>query len=201
MPARELEKPFAELCVRAGVDIRRGIVIPGLSGRGHFDFEPTDSAGEEARSDLQQIFDALGGDHGAMEAKAPRPLKPDFVLPASRHVLELDEVQHFSTARSKTLEHYSRPENSLFDVDEYRKLCRRHHPQADKAFAHKQAAEFPGPQGRQRQRAYLDAVRDLMIPALGLVGVFRVPVPDRDLRRGFEQLQQNPAWPYWQRLT
>jgi hypothetical protein len=200
MPAAELEAPFAELCASAGVVVRRGVSIDGLTGRGHFDFEPLDESGEQALSTLRQVFEALKGDPDAMSVKPSRPIKPDFVLPDTRHVLELDEEQHFTTARLRALDCYESGNSLLFDIDEYRRLCERHLARADNAFAHKQAAEFPGPHGRQRQRAYFDAVRDLLVPELGYVGVFRVPVPHREIHRGFEALQENPAWPYWERV-
>lgn len=50
---------------------------------------------------------------------------------------------------------------------------------ADRDFAHKAAAGF-GPQGRPRQRAYNDALRDLVTPLMGHPPVMRVAVPDRD---------------------
>lgn len=64
-----------------------------------------------------------------------------------------------------------------FDVSSYNNLCRQCAPKADKYRAAKDATGF-GPGGRQRQRAYNDALRDLVIPAMGHPAVIRVPILD-----------------------
>lgn len=59
-------------------------------------------------------------------------------------------------------------------------LVRRWAPRGDKSFAHKTAAEFPGPAGRQRQRAYFDAFRDLAAPHFDNGPLIRIASPDND---------------------
>lgn len=57
-------------------------------------------------------------------------------------------------------------------------LCERWCREADRKWANKQATGFPGPHGRQRQRAYHDALRDIATPAMGRhrLSEFRIPL-------------------------
>jgi hypothetical protein len=66
--------------------------------------------------------------------------------------VEVDEVQHFTTARLSTFAHYPPAADVGFDVEEYQSLIGQWRKQADRAFAHKVAADFPRPGGRQAQR-------------------------------------------------
>lgn len=91
----------------------------------------------------------------------------------------MDEVQHFTTARLKSFEFYP-PDSVLgFDMDEYRRLIVKWRAKGDSAFAHKVAPDFPNRGGRQAQRAYNDALRDLLAPTFTRLPVIRVPLPDR----------------------
>ena len=68
-----------------------------------------------------------------------------------------------------------------FDIDEYRTLCGEWHagPDGDGYRRNKPARCF-GNGGRQRLRAYYDALRDLATPAMGYPPLVRVACPDRD---------------------
>ena len=66
-----------------------------------------------------------------------------------------------------------------FDLDEYRALTERLRIRGDKSFAHKKSADFPGPGGRQKKRAYNDALRDLLAPSFTGLPLIRIPIPDR----------------------
>ena len=85
---------------------------------------------------------------------------------------------HFIVQRFATFAVYPAETMLGFDVAEYAKLCLRLSRRAERAFAHRGAAEFPGPDGRARQRAYFDAFRDLVAPCFGndLSSVFRLRV-------------------------
>ncbi|MGH2712563.1 MAG: hypothetical protein ACRDM7_01515 [Thermoleophilaceae bacterium] len=72
----------------------------------------------------------------------------------------------------------------------YRALCERLRERSDRDFAHKTAVEFPGPHGRQRQRAYFDAVRDFGAPVFGHGPVVRVPAPERDAGLALSHFKQ-----------
>lgn len=150
--------------------------LPAINQRGHLGL-PTDAAA--AVPALAAIFDALGGIPADLAAKRTTPLQGDFLHVASGVFIEIDEIQHFTTARLVTLGLYPLGTPVGYNIDAYRELCRTWSVKADRAFAHKAAVAF-GPGGRQRQRAYNDALRDLALPALGHPPVTRIAVPDDD---------------------
>jgi hypothetical protein len=73
-------------------------------------------------------------------------------------------IQHFTTARMTTFDFYPAAVPLGFDIDEYRQLVRRWHSKGDAAFKHRVSVDFPQRGGRQAQRAYNDALRDLLGP-------------------------------------
>lgn len=150
--------------------------MPWLNQRGHFGLPDEAQA---AREVLDGIFDALAGDRTAQQAKNLTSLPGDFVHEPSGTFIEVDESQHFTTHRLRTLDLY--PAGTLlgFDIDEYRALCVEWASKSDKYRAAKAAVGF-GEGGRQRQRAYHDSLRDLAAPAMGFPPVIRVAAPDRD---------------------
>lgn len=95
-----------------------------------------------------------------------RFLTPDLVRLDTGTLVEVDEVQHFTSARLTALCLYPRDVSLGFDLDEYLALAEQWRGRGDRAFAYKTAREFPGTAGRQRQRAYFDAVRDVLAPFL-----------------------------------
>lgn len=159
--------------------------VPWLNQRGHFGLpERADSA----RGVLADIFAALQGDPVAQEAKRLTALPGDFVHEPTGTFIEVDESQHFTTYRLLTLNHYPAGTPLGFDMAEYRALCGRWSPKSDKYRASKSAVGF-GEGGRQRQRAYHDALRDLAAPAMGCPPVIRVPAPDRDGSAAYQRVR------------
>jgi hypothetical protein len=104
----------------------------------------------------------------------------------SRVIIEVDEIQHFTSHRLLSFESYPKDAPLGFDLEDYRELCSRHHVKADKAWGTKKTATF-GPRSRGRQRAFYDALKDLSLPAAGLPPVVRIAVPDRDYVRAWKQ--------------
>lgn len=190
MPAAELQAPFAEMCSAEGIELIPNPVVPRLTNRGHAVLDLDDDAEAACLSRMRRIFQALDGDEELLYAKGPRALVPDFQLSATGHLVELDEEQHFTTARLATLASYDGL-SFAWDVSAYRSICEEWRAKGDKAFRHKQAKEFPGALGRQRQRAYFDSVRDIMAPVMSeSPGVLRIAVPDRNLELGMAQLRE-----------
>lgn len=167
---------FYALATARGHALRRPEALPWLTTQGHAAVEG------EVRSDVYDalcaIFHLLDGDEDALRAKRRRPVLPDFLF--GDVGVEFDEDQHFTIQRLATFAVYPASAVLRFDRAEYAKLCLKIAPRAARAFAHKAAAEFPGPAGRARQRAYFDAFRDLAGPAFGNGPVLRLPAPDRD---------------------
>jgi hypothetical protein len=140
-------------------------------------------AAAAARQVLERIYLALGGDLDALAAGRSTPLRGDFFHAPSGTLIEIDESQHFTSARLKTLELY--PENATlgFEMVRYQALCHAWQGEADGYYRTKAARGF-GSSGRQRQRAYYDALRDLAAPAMGY-GLIRIAVPGRDGRAAY----------------
>lgn len=175
MPVRDCERAFATAAAKDGL-VLAPARVPWLNQRGHFGLHEK-AAG--ARATLEAIFDALGGDKAAQSAKRLTALPGDFVHEATGTFIEIDESQHFTTFRLLTLQHYPAGVPLGFDIDHYRRLCEQWAPRSDRYRATKSAVGF-GERGRQRQRAYHDALRDLVTPEMGHPPVIRVAAPDRD---------------------
>jgi hypothetical protein len=184
MPVGDLAAAFMTEARNVGIDLRPGTVVPWLSGRGHL--EPGAAAApRHVLARLSQIHAALGGRDDLLASKRAQYPKVDFFL-ANDTIVELDEIQHFSSERLVSLNHYEGMRVDL-DVSAYRELVAVFRSVADKAWAQKTAADFPFPGGRRAQRAYLDAVRDLLAPAFGY-RLVRVAAPEGSIPISLERL-------------
>jgi hypothetical protein len=167
------------LARQAGVEVESGKAFPWLSNRGHLNPVLADVVPGSTLGVLRSIYDQLGGDEGALATKrAGSDPKPDLLLPSAGLIVEVDEIQHFTNDRLRTLEHYPADVQLAFDLDEYRSLIDQWSARADKYRAAKPTVDFPHPGGRRAQRAYFDAARDLLAP-YGWT-VLRVPAPECD---------------------
>ncbi|GGF36349.1 hypothetical protein GCM10011519_07320 [Marmoricola endophyticus] len=186
MPVRECQNAFAAAAAADGVALTAASV-PWLNGRGHLGIADDFSHVKEV---LANIFEALGGQPDELASKPMRRLSGDFVHAPTGTFIEVDERQHFTSHRLKTLDLYPSGARLGFDIEEYRDLCRGLAAKADRDFAHKAAAGF-GPGGRPRQRAYNDALRDLVTPSMELPPVIRVAAPDRDGVAAYERVRDS----------
>lgn len=175
MPVGDCERAFAAAAAADGIVLYRARV-PWLNQQGHVGL-PEDLV--EARATMSKIFAALDGDLVTQSTKRLTSLPGDFVHRDTGTFIEIDESQHFTSHRAVTLDLYP-PDLPLgFDLDDYRDLRRELSPRSDKYRQTKSAVGF-GPSGRQRQRAYHDALRDVATPAMGLPPVVRVAAPEGD---------------------
>jgi hypothetical protein len=173
------EQGFMAAARAAGYAITSGAPVPGLTGRGHLEPGLVAAAPEEVIAALHGMFVALGGDEAVLRTKRSAPLRPDGLL--GGRLLEVDEIQHFTTARLMTLDRYADDASVGFDRDEYQSLCRHWAPRGgDRYRASKPTVDFPRPGGRTAQRAYFDALRDLAAPYLSVGPVLRIPAPECD---------------------
>jgi hypothetical protein len=174
MPVGDCQKAFRDAASSDGVQLeeRRH---DWLTQRGHL--ELLERVPEVARL-LREIFHALGGDEALLAGARQTLLPNDYFHVPTRTLVEVDELQHFTSARALTLSMYPADAVLGFDLAHYKSLCAEHAVRADRQYAHRSARCF-GDRGRQRQRAYNDALRDLAAPALGHPGVIRAAAPDR----------------------
>jgi hypothetical protein len=171
----DCQREFAEAAAEDGI-VLSGQSFVWLCQQGHVAL-PEEVA--DARAALDSIYVELGGDLNALASARSTRLTGDFVHEPSGTLIEIDESQHFTSARLTTLRLY--PDDALlgFDLDHYKKLCRKWRGESDNYYRTKEARGF-GVGGRQRQRAYYDALRDLATPAMGFPPLIRVDAPLRN---------------------
>lgn len=175
---------FAAAAARDGIVLERAREA-WLNQRGHLGLPEAAAA---VRTVLSEIFQAMGGRPADQAAKPLTPLPGDFRHPASGTLIEVDESLHFTSFRLATLNRYPADAPVGFDPDEYRALCREWAPRSARYRAAKAAVGFADG-GRQRQRAYHDALRDLAAAAMGRPPVIRVPTPNRDGEAAYERVR------------
>ncbi len=177
-----LHHDFSMICRANGIEVLVDEPQPWLTRQGHLNAIVTAAAPVPVIDALATIFQELGGDERQLARnKAGNPSAPDLVVVGPGCVVELDELPHFTRRRAATLDRYPIDTPLAFEFDEYRELIARHHAAAELVLARDTTKEFPFPGGRQAQRAYGDALRDLLAPVFTGVPVLRIPVPDQSL--------------------
>lgn len=171
---------FHAAAAQAGLKLIADVKLPWLTRHGHLAPAVQDQLPSWALAALDKILLSLDGDAAALANKTRGAMTADFLLDEIE--VEYDEIQHFTSARIRTLGHYPSKAILAFDPATYRVICERFKTEGDKGFAHRIAAEFPGPTSRQRQRAYFDAFRDLAAPHFGNGPVLRIAAPDNNYR-------------------
>lgn len=188
------EDTFYSLAVADGNEITRGVTVHWLSNLGHLNPAIGNDTVTHA---LRAVHNQLRGDEQLLASKrsgsSPRL---DFVLPAEKLIIEVDETQHFTSDRLATLRMYPDDLDYAFDIEYYCHLVESWRNRADRYRAAKTARDFPFAGGRRAQRAYFDACRDLTASAHGF-RVLRVHAPECDgalAYRRFVQALERPDW-------
>lgn len=166
---------------RLGGRLTVGAPSRWLTTRGHLEPVVQREAPADVLATLDVIHRTLGGDAHALAHKHAQPLGVDLVGPHGE-LIELDEVQHFTTERRRSLSWYTDRATFGFSVDQYRSLIDQWRARAHAVFTRQWSADFDFQGGRRAQRAYFDAVRDLLAPTFSGHQLVRVPVVDRDAR-------------------
>jgi hypothetical protein len=89
-------------------------------------------------------------------------------------ILEVDERQHFNQFRLKTLKQYPPGAPVAFDIAKWEQACRAKTKLEGGGFAAPKPPLFPGEGGRHRQRAFRDALCDLLPPLHGYLPTLRI---------------------------
>jgi hypothetical protein len=114
-----------------------------------------------ALEQLAAIYARLKGDVTVLHAARENLLLPvELFHPRTGTVVEIDEAAHFTSFRLTALDLYRADAPLGFDLDEHRALCREWAARSD-GLERGLAAKGFGFGGRQRERAYHDALRDL----------------------------------------
>lgn len=184
---------FHAQVAKLGIELQADVKLPWLTRHGHLAPIVQERLPESTLAALDRILGGLAGDAAALAAKIRGSMTADFLLLPGGAQVEYDEVQHFTSARALTLELYPSEAELAFDPAEYAATVARWRAKGDKGFAHKEAAEFPGRGGRQRQRAYFDAFRDLTAAHFGNGPVHRIAAPADDYATAAQRLAQSIA--------
>jgi hypothetical protein len=164
-----------------GARLTIGGPLRWLTTRGHLEPIVQREAPAEVLATLDVIHRSLGGDARLLAAKRAQPLGVDLHGP-NGEAIELDEVQHFTGERRSALGWYTDRASFGFSVDQYRSLIDVWKARANAVFTRQWSPDFDFQGGRRAQRAYFDAVRDLLAPTFTGHQLVRIPVLDRDPR-------------------
>jgi len=105
---------------------------------------------------LRSIYLALGGDETLLVRKrSGSDPRLDFVLAEHALAVEVDEIQHFTSERLRTLDLYPPAAEVCFDTGAYRALIGRWCTTGDRYRAAKPSVDFPFAGGRRAQRLTL----------------------------------------------
>src|SRR5262245_57852643 len=95
------EDTFYSLAAADGFELQRGLTVPWLSNVGHLNRAIND---ETTTNELRELHRQLKGDEQLLASKrsGSNP-RLDFVLSSQELIIEVDEIQHFTSDRLITL--------------------------------------------------------------------------------------------------
>jgi hypothetical protein len=186
--SEDVHAAFGRAAAQDGI-VLEGTTFDWLCEQGHVGLERVAKARRDpaivgpviaALEVLGAIFARLKGDASVLDAARENLLLPvDLFHARTGTVVEVDDAAHFTTFRLTALELYRADAAVGFDVEEHKALCREWSARSDDLDRGLAAKGF-GFGGRQRERAYHDALRDLGAPSMGLPPVVRIAAVDGD---------------------
>lgn len=193
VPVGDCQRAFQTAAAADGIDLSKQS-FRWLCEQGHFGLarvaEHDDDADAQRLSEaigaLSAIYAELGGEPDVLRDGRVNPLRGDFVHEPTGTLIEIDESQHFTSFRLKSLQLYPSEFPLGFDLDVYVRLCEDWQAKSDRYRQAKAARGF-GVGGRQRQRAYYDALRDLAAPAMGRPPLIRVDAAHGDGEQAYRR--------------
>ena len=123
------EDTVARLATSEGLEFQRGASLPWLTNKGHLADAVAGKLDEETLAAMRSIYQELGGDESLLASKRSGS-DPRIDLLLGVLAIEVDEIQHFTTDRLRTLELYPPEADVLFNSDEYRATIRLWHRRA-----------------------------------------------------------------------
>jgi hypothetical protein len=104
----------------AGIPLSLGRTVPWLSTRGHLADSLQHVVSAELLGALATMHQQLGGDDQLLAGKkGGNHPKPDLIHDELGCVIEVDEAQHFTTARARTFDLYPGTIRLGYSLDEY----------------------------------------------------------------------------------
>ena len=176
MTARRVVDEVQEFLQQRGFEVDRKVRFDWLTSRAPTELDI--SLPSQIKYRLMALHARLGGDWPKLSSKRRHYLRVDLCVDATT-LIEVDDTQHFSSARLDSLEFYDGLDHGL-NVELYRQLCSQHQESADKYSRGREAVDFPFSGGRSAQRAYFDTTKDFLTVANGY-RLIRLPVPNGEL--------------------
>jgi hypothetical protein len=184
----DVHAAFAQAAARDGIALTSGS-FDWLCEQGHVGLERVAKARRDpaivkpviaALEQLAAIYARLKGDVAVLHAARENLLLPvDLVHELTGTLIAVDDSAHFTSFRLAALELYRDDAPLGFDRGEHMALCREWRACSD-GVDRALAAKGFGFGGRQRERAYHDALRDLATPAMGHPPLVRIAAVDGD---------------------
>jgi len=110
-----------------------------------------------------------------VNAWADKPVDAVLQVPGSPpRILEVDESQHFNGYRANTLSHYAGSVPLAFDARSWSERSVAKPRLEAGGCARPCPPLFPGPNGRHRQRAFRDALSDILPPSHEFAPTLRI---------------------------
>ena len=126
---------------------------------------------------VSSIFQDLTGSHlpEVMRSVERRTVDAVLQVPGSPpRILEVDESQHFNGYRANTLSHYAGSVPLAFDARSWSERSVAKQRLEAGGFARPCPPLFPGHNGRHRQRAFRDALSDILPPSHDFAPTLRI---------------------------
>jgi hypothetical protein len=177
-----IEQDVIQAARDRGTRLVVGTALQWLTTRGHLEPIVQREAPDDVLAVLDVIHRDLGGNARKLATCRSVPLATDLAT-VDGQLIELDEVQHFTTERRTALSWYPSRLGLEFSIDTYRSLIDTWRARANAVFTRQWSPDFDFSGGRRAHRAYFDAVLDLLAPTFTGYQLLRVPVIDADPRR------------------
>ena len=126
---------------------------------------------------VQSIYLSLTGLELPNEMPPRETRRVDAVLQRAGEaprIVEVDEKQHFNQYRAQTLLQYPRNLAVGFHLDVWLQHCQQKRKLEGGGFARPRPPLFPGQDGRHKQRAFRDALADILPSEHGFLPTLRV---------------------------
>ena len=176
-----IERDVIVIGRECGTHLVPGQPLRWLSSRGHLDPVVQREAPGDVIDLLDDIHRMLGGSRSALAHRTVADVRPDLMVAATGQLVEIDELQHFTSARRQTLALYPATLAFGFSIEQYRALIDLWIAKAHAVFTRRRNPDFDFNGGRRAQRAYEDALKDLLAPVFTGLPVLRLAMPERDL--------------------
>ena len=183
-----LERDVLNEARSRGLRLSNAPTMGWLTPRGHLDPIVQRGAPGDGLGALHDVHRSLGGNRHALARGRGVALRLDLMIPSTGQLVEVNEVQHFTGARQASLRRYPPSFAAGFSIADYRTLIESWRVRAEAVFTRRWSPDFDFAGGRRAQRAYGDALVDLLAPVFTGAPVLRLAVPDGDIGRPVDHL-------------